>query len=236
MGQETDYTMGDLISIIIPAHNAEKYLAEAIQSVLAQTYTPVEIIVVDDGSEDDTSVIAHSFGDPVHCYKQAQSGVAGARNSGMEHARGELIAFLDADDFWPPEKLTIQYEALHARPFLEAVFGHAQNFHEIGDPPQARKMLAILPGYACGTMLIHKVALQRVGGFDSGWRVGDALEFFIRAREKNLRYIMLPDILLYRRIHDNNQGIRQKKEQRRAYTQLLKAALDRKRGKGSHVE
>jgi len=223
--------MNDLISVIIPAYNAEKYLAEAIHSVLAQSYTSLEIIVVDDGSEDSTASVAQGFGGPVRVYTQPHKGSANARNLGTEIARGELIAFLDADDLWAPEKLTIQMEALRADPTLDAVFGHAQNFLETGDPAQPRKMLSSLPGPISGTMLIYKTALQRIGGFASGMQVGESVEFYIRAREMGLRESILPDIFLYRRIHGQNQGLRFRLEQQKTYTQILKAALDRKRGK-----
>jgi len=222
-----------LISVIIPAYNAEKYLEEAIRSVLAQSYQPLEIIVVNDGSEDGTAAIAQSFGDPVRLSNQPTGGPANARNHGTRLAHGDLYAFLDADDFWSPEKLTLQVNALRANPTLEAAFGYVQNFLETGNPTQPKKMLATFPGLVSGTMLIYKTALERIGGFASEMRVGDAIEFYIRARERGLQETMLPDTVLYRRIHTENQGLRHKNEQRTAYTHTLKAALDRKRGKTS---
>ena len=223
----------NLISVVIPAHNAEKYLSEAIQSVLEQSYTHLEIIVIDDGSVDDTAEIAQGFNNSVRYYAQPQAGAASARNWGIELAKGKLIAFLDADDLWAPEKLTIQLEALQADPSLEAVFGHVQNFLETGDPDQPRKMLSRLPGPVSGTMLIYKTALNRIGGFAPGMQIGETVEFYIRAREMGLRESILPEIFLYRRIHGQNQGLVHKLEQRKSYTHFLKAALDRKRGKSS---
>ena len=93
------------VSTIIPAFNAERYLAAAIESVLAQTCLPAEIIVVDDGATDRTTAIAEQFGAPVVCYRRAHSGIAATRNFGIGVARGNWLAFLDADDLWTREKL-----------------------------------------------------------------------------------------------------------------------------------
>ncbi len=94
-----------LVSVIVPAFNAEQYLAEAIDSVLAQTYHPLEIIVIDDGSTDETVNIARAYGDPVVVIEQANQGPAGARNTGFAASRGSIIALLDADDQWMPTRL-----------------------------------------------------------------------------------------------------------------------------------
>lgn len=96
------------VSVIIPAYNAEKYIAESITSVLKQSYPVLEIIVIDDGSIDNTSNIARSFGDIVHIIRQTNSGVSTARNNGIIKASGDLIAYLDADDTWTPRKLEYQ--------------------------------------------------------------------------------------------------------------------------------
>src|SRR3982751_2380169 len=100
-----------LVSVIIPVHNGAKYLRAALESVLAQTYSPFEVIVVDDGSVDDSGVIAQSFND-VRYIHQANQGVAAARNHGIEAARGDFFAFLDQDDLWTPEKLTFEVDHL----------------------------------------------------------------------------------------------------------------------------
>ncbi len=93
----TPQTPQPLVSVVIPAYNAAGYLAPTIESVLAQTYRPIEVLVVDDGSSDDTVAIARSFGDPVRVIEQENRGPAGARNTGFAGARGDIIALLDAD-------------------------------------------------------------------------------------------------------------------------------------------
>lgn len=222
--------MAPLISVIIPAYNADKFLAEAIASILEQAYSPLEILVVDDGSDDRTGAIAREFGDPVQYHVKPHGGAGSARNHGMNNARGEWIAFLDADDLWAADKLSLQLEALRANPALEAVFGQVQNFTGPSTPEQRLVRGAALPGHLPGAMLIHRQALQRIGNFSL--QPGETVDFFIRARENNLKELMLPNIVLYRRIHENNLTSVLGSD-RVGYTRILKAALDRKRGKTS---
>lgn len=109
------------VSVIIAAYNEERYLSDCIESVMKQTYPVEEIIVVDDGSTDSTVKIAHAFGLPVHVIQQTNSGVSVARNNGIENASGDLIAFLDADDIWRPDKLRQQVEYLNSNNDVIAV-------------------------------------------------------------------------------------------------------------------
>ncbi len=96
------------VSVVIPAYNAERYIGETLESVLAQTYRDFEVVVVDDGSTDGTREIVRNYGEPVRLVEQPNSGPAAARNRGIREARGRFIAFIDADDLWHPEKLALQ--------------------------------------------------------------------------------------------------------------------------------
>src|SRR4051812_13046945 len=96
------------ISVVIPCYNGALYLRETLESALAQNYAPLEILVVDDGSEDDSAAIAESCGAPVRVIRQPNQGESVARNRGIDEARGDWVAFLDADDLWEPEKLERQ--------------------------------------------------------------------------------------------------------------------------------
>jgi glycosyltransferase involved in cell wall biosynthesis len=111
-----------LVSVVIPAYNAERWVGAAVRSVLAQTYANFEVLVVDDGSKDGTAVVAEAFGGPVRCIRQKNGGVSRARNHGAAQARGEFLAFLDADDDWLPAKLGTQVRRLLDRPELVASF------------------------------------------------------------------------------------------------------------------
>ena len=101
-------TAADRVSVVIPVHNGERYLAEAIQSVLDQTHAPLECLVIDDGSTDATQAVVAGFGDCVSYVRRARGGVSAARNHGLRLARGELIAFLDHDDVWLADRLARQ--------------------------------------------------------------------------------------------------------------------------------
>ncbi|HEY2324319.1 MAG TPA: glycosyltransferase family A protein, partial [Thermoanaerobaculia bacterium] len=96
------------VSVVIPSYNYARYLGEAIDSALAQTLPPLEVIVVDDGSTDETSEVLATYADRIRVLRQKNSGVAVARNSGIAAAHGEYVAFLDADDIWLPRKLELQ--------------------------------------------------------------------------------------------------------------------------------
>lgn len=218
-----------MISVVIPAFDAARHLGDAIQSVLMQASRPLEVLVVDDGSSDETAEVARSFGPPVVCWSRAQGGAASARNAGIGRASGELIAFLDADDLWAAHKLARQRAVLDLDADLEAVFGHVQQFSE----PTARQGASgpgqALPGYAPGTMLIRAEALRRIGPFDATLPRADVVEWFVRAQAQNLRHVMLPDVLLYRRLHGRNLGVRERDAQRAEYLKVLRAALRDKR-------
>lgn len=103
--------MAGLVSVVIPAYNVGPYIGAAIESVLAQSYRPIEVIVVDDGSEDDTAGVCASFRDRIFYVRQRHRGAAAARNTGLRRARGRLVAFLDADDIWEPQTVAEHVDA-----------------------------------------------------------------------------------------------------------------------------
>jgi glycosyltransferase involved in cell wall biosynthesis len=224
-----------LVSVIIPVYNSERYLAEAIESVLAQTYRPLEIIVVNDGSTDGSAEVAKRFGSPVRYYLQPNSGAGAARNQGADLARGSFLAFLDADDIWLADKLARQMAAFDADPKLDMVLGHVRQFHSTELDERARKKTRyaaeIMQGYVPGTLLIKRDAFFRAGPFATNWRVGEFVDWYLKAMEQGLKSLLLPQIVMRRRIHTNNMGIRERKHQT-DYVRILKASMDRRRKKG----
>jgi glycosyltransferase involved in cell wall biosynthesis len=110
-----------LVSVVMPVYNGARYLRQALESALTQTYRPLEIVVVDDGSTDDTPALLAEFGDKIRSIRQQNSGSAAARNAALRAARGELIAFLDADDLWLPRKLAVQVDYLRDHPEVDLV-------------------------------------------------------------------------------------------------------------------
>src|SRR5207247_11352011 len=117
-----------LVTVIIGAYNAERYLAEAIDSVLVQTHSNHELIVVDDGSTDSTAEVAEGYGPQVRCIRQENGGMAASRNRAIPEARGSYFSFLDADDRFPPDKLRRQLAVFDADPELDIVYGHVTEF------------------------------------------------------------------------------------------------------------
>ena len=229
-----------LVSAIIPVYNYERYLGEAIESVLSQTYQRHEVIVVDDGSTDQSAEVAKSFADRGVLYcQQANAGIGPARNKGVELAQGDFLAFLDADDRWPVEKTERQLQAFENDPALEMVFGQAAQLQngpewEAGVNDNKLPAAGLVPGMVAGTMLIKRDAFSRVGEFPGGLKVGEFIDWYARATQLQIRSLVLPDLFLWRRIHDSNTGVRERKSIN-DYARVLKAALDRKRAEGRDV-
>jgi len=223
-----------LVSVVIPVYNYDRYLAEAIESVLSQTYKQLEVIVVDDGSTDQSGEVANSFADRgVRYCHQVHAGIGPARNNGVELAQADFLAFLDADDRWPVEKIERQLRAFDNDPMLAMIFGQAVQLQngpewESGikdrEPPEASMVSGMVPG----TMLIKRDAFFRVGKFQSDLKVGEFIDWYARAVELQVRSLVLPDLFLWRRIHDSNQGIRERQSVS-DYARVLKAKLDRRR-------
>ncbi len=210
-----------LVSAVLPAFNAERYLGEAIRSVLEQDARPLEILVVDDGSADGTAAVAEGFGEAVRLLRCAHGGIGAARNRGVAAARGELVAFLDADDVWPPGRLRALRHAFQAEPAPDLVFGRTVEFRDSGveSPP----CQAMLPGAA----LLRLDAFRRVGPFREDLRVGEFIDWMARARELGLREAVIDAVCLRRRIHASNTG--RDTAARIDYTEVVRQALLRRR-------
>lgn len=222
----------DFVSVVIAVYNGERYLAEAIESILAQTAPALEIIVVDDGSCDRSASVAAGFGPAIRWYQREHKGVSAALNFGVAQAQGSLLAFLDADDVWCPEKLDRQKSVLRGPGGPDMVFGHAEPFLSPELAATAQNGMipvnAAAPGFLKGTMLISRNAFERVGDFDTTRRLGDFIDWFLRAREAGLSSEMLSEVLLRRRIHEANTVTREKQSQT-DYVKIAKASLDRRR-------
>ena len=221
-----------MISVIMPVHNGAVYLAEAINSVLSQTCLPGEVIVVNDGSTDDSAAIAGSFGPPVCCFSIAHSWAAAARNEGIARSKGEWLAFLDADDLWTADKLEKQLAMFDAEPQLEAVLGMMESFISPELEPSFQEQVVmperIQKGFSSGTLLIRRESFLRIGSFNPELRSGEFIDWWARATEQNLRYALLPGVVLRRRLHNNNHTL-QRSNTLQDYTRLALAALQRRR-------
>jgi glycosyltransferase involved in cell wall biosynthesis len=221
----------DRVAVIIGVRDGERYLAEALDSVLGQTRPPQEVVVVDDGSKDGAAAIAESYAPAVRCIRRPREGAAAALNVGLRATTGDLIAFLDADDVWDPAKLELQCEALDRDRSLDMVFGEVEQFvsPELGSASRA-ELRAPGPAAAAklkGTMLVRRATFERVGGFDQSRAIAEFVDWYARAMEHGLREEMLPQVVLRRRLHESNLG-RTKPELRTEYARVLGAALRRR--------
>ncbi|MGH9548835.1 MAG: glycosyltransferase family 2 protein [Terriglobales bacterium] len=225
----------ELISVIIPAFNAERFLADAISSVVRQTPAArIELIVVDDGSTDGTASVVESVRNTIRrkdltvAYHHQEHGGAGqARNTALLCCTGTFIAFLDADDLWEENKLLLQMEVLNNDESIQAVFGHVTEF-VTGTPAGHRSPVQLAPAYLPGTMLARREVFDQVGLFETGLAVGEFVDWYSRALTQSIKTEMLPDVVLRRRLHDNNMGLSQKSSFGN-YATILRAHLQRKR-------
>lgn len=202
------------ISVVIPAYNAADTLCETLDSVAAQTRLPDEVIVVDDGSGDSTADVAkdHSIG--ARIVTQPNSGAAVALNTGIREANADLVAFLDADDLWAPDKLELQERALVGGPTLLGVLGHSQAFECPSVPIERFKEITyvrgVTPGYLISTLLVRKSGLTgKLAGFDPALRTGFFIDWYRRAMDLNHDIFMLKELVHRRRIRPSTLSARQ---------------------------
>ena len=231
MPDNTQASPASLVSVVVPVYNTEQYLGPAIESILAQTYQALEIVVVDDGSEDASLEVARSFAQ-VRCFNRPHQGQAVARNFGAKECRGQFISFLDADDLWLPTKLELQVTALKADPGLDMVFGQIEEFHSPDLSPEecarVKTRPGPLPGLSVEAMLIRQESWERAGPFPTEYRVGEFMDWYVRARESGLKSFILTELVVRRRIHLDNLG-RRAKDMRADYLRIIKKSLDRRR-------
>jgi glycosyltransferase involved in cell wall biosynthesis len=196
-----------LVSVIMPVYNGERFLREALESIRHQNYEPLEIIVVDDGSTDNTAKIIASYGNWIRYVRQENAGPAAARNRGLALAGGKLVAFLDADDLWPEGKLALQVERLINDPKLDIVLGRIQYVELPGAahveiPFESSEKT--LTGIHLGCGIYRKSVFDKVGGFDETLRISEDQDWFLRAREVNISVVILKETTLIYRLHSNN--------------------------------
>lgn len=196
------------VSVVIPTYNRARFLGAAVASVRAQTYPCAEIVIVDDGSTDDTAQVVAGLGERIRHVRQANAGPAAARNRGIEESRGDLVAFLDTDDRWLPEKLAKQVDILQRDPAVALVCADmtivdetgqvqvASNFEHRGMQaffsgleghaiPDAPRRLLEVNFVNTSTVLARREVLQSLGGFDPRLRYGEDLELWLRIAAKH---------------------------------------------------
>jgi glycosyltransferase involved in cell wall biosynthesis len=204
---------GPLVSVIVLMLNAERFLAEALDALEAQTYRPIEIVAVDGGSKD-TSVSIASSRAAVSVFPQMSPGIAEGRNVGLDCSRGELVAFADADDICHPERIERQVKFLLGAGEPHGVLCRFRNFVDPTYPPPdwvnreifLAERLGALPSLC--TLLARRSVFAKVGRFRSQFEVGEDLDWFVRADDAGLAFSRMPDVLVDRRLHDSNMSSR----------------------------
>ncbi|MFC1574462.1 glycosyltransferase family A protein [Gemmatimonadota bacterium] len=223
---------GPLVSVVIPVHNGESHLVGALESVFAQDYDPLEVIVVDDGSTDATREVAESFSD-VTCLSQERQGPSAARNTGAAAAEGEFIAFLDADDRWLPEKLRLQVGYHLAHPETGYTLTHQRLV--IGEEGKSAPWLKAHlvendhVGFFPSSLVVRREVFQTVGPYDPMITHGESADWFARAKDMGIPYAIIPETLLHKTVHGENMT-HQVSRARSQVLRALKASMDRKRG------
>ncbi len=220
------------ISVVIPVRNGERYLREAIDSVLAQTLLPFEVIVVNDGSTDRSGAILDSYGAALLRIDQPNAGTAAARNAGVRAARGDTLAFLDQDDLWSTDKLRLQSDLLLASPSTQLAWGSVQQFISPELPAEFARRFRCptepMQGYLPSALLIRRDAFDRIGPFDPRWRIGEWADWFARCVQAGLASEHVAEVVTYRRIHEGNKGVTMASD-RGEYIRLIREKLRRSR-------
>jgi glycosyltransferase involved in cell wall biosynthesis len=210
-----------LVSVIIPVFNGQETIPRAIDSVLAQSYRERELIVVDDGSTDSSVEVVRKYGSKIRLVEQKNGGVASARNHGIKLAKGEYVAFLDADDFWVPEKLAIQVEIFKQHPSVGLTFSNLEVVNKQGErlgftyvsshlrcAPSWEDLLVKGPRVLASTVLARREMILRAGGFDADRFTSRGYEdrdLFLRLRElTDFHYL---DLCLASYCYDQGHGL-----------------------------
>jgi glycosyltransferase involved in cell wall biosynthesis len=212
------------ISAIVPTYNRANLLCEAVDSILGQTCPVSEVIVVDDGSTDDTVSRMERYGTSIRYISQRNQGPAAARNHGIRVAQGDFVTFLDSDDLWVPQKVEMQLEFIERNPSVDFVFGRMANvFQDTGVEDddfinaEARDYLAENPGnlerlfehlivqnfIGTPTLMARRESLARVGIFDEKRKIGEDLDYWLRAAVL-CKWGFIDEVLIKRRRHTGN--------------------------------
>lgn len=220
-----------LVSVVIPAYNAAAHISEALESLRAQTCREMEVIVVDDGSVDDThGIIARDFPE-VRCIRQSNAGASSARNRGVQEARGEWVAFLDADDAWHPDKLRAQLALMQRHPGVrlcrtwgsETPLSDTGSLQSGSDGLPAHELLPSMastllnPYFTTSTVMVRRDAFLQVGGFDTSLKIAEDIDLYLRILKDAPEVLLLREVVVFKRPVPGSLG----DDDEAGYVQLL---------------
>jgi glycosyltransferase involved in cell wall biosynthesis len=193
------------VSAVMPARNAARFIEQALRSILDQTVPPASIVVVDDGSTDETATIAGSLHPSITVVRRDHAGIGAARSAGVAATTTEFVAFLDADDLWLPHKLERQLALMDDDPSLDGVFCLLDEFYDPADlpPTSVRAPRLAVAAALSSAAIVRRRLIDRLGVFSSA-PVGEWVEWWSRARAQRVREKFVPEVLARRRLHASN--------------------------------
>lgn len=225
-----------LVSVIMAVRNGERFLAQAIESVLAQDYQTIEILLIDGQSNDRTAEIARSF-PRIGYMLQPDRGIPNAYNLGVQSAAGEFLAFLSHDDLWMPDKISCQLEMLIKNPLLGYCVAQTQFFLDEGcDFPShaLREEILVQPTLIriMESVMFRKTVFERVGLFNPTYTTAEDVDWFVRAEDLGIQCGVVHKVLLHKRIHAANTSVYARENMRNVFDVLRRSA----RRKREHKE
>lgn len=206
------------VSVIIPTYNRAAYLLQALQSIASQSLQPYEVIVVDDGSSDNTREVVQSYPSTLRYLRQDHRGVVAARNLGLEMAEGDLIAWLDSDDLWEPEFLSTIVSLLVDHPELDGVYCGWTHIDETGELLPTSRLRVVAPKLLFSALIesdfimtpalvVFRKCYGEVGPFDSQFRICEDYDMWLRLA-RDFIILGIPDPLVRIRVHENSEIMR----------------------------
>lgn len=199
--------MSPTVSVLCPLYEHAAFVGDALASARAQTRPARDIMVIDDGSRDGSATVAESV-PGVRVIRAPHRGVAATRNALVALATGELVAWLDADDVWTPDKLAVQVAFMHANPDIGVTFTHQRLRVEPGVMRPRWVTEAMIagptPAVATCSMVVRRALFETIGGFDPTLSRGEDTDWLMRATAAGVRHVTLPEALLVRRVHGAN--------------------------------
>lgn len=188
-----------LVTAFMPVYNAEAFLDEALDSLLAQDYEHFEVVVCDDGSTDRTREILASY-PVIRVVRQEHRGRAAACNTAVAAAHGEFLTSFDGDDLWPVNRLSLQASYLNENPEIGCVLGRQE---WINPPPWLGRdpVFGDLDGVPIGSAMFRRGVFDEIGGFDETFAYSEDMDLLVRMREHGVEIAILPEIVLHRRFH-----------------------------------
>ncbi|NCX94000.1 MAG: glycosyltransferase [Gammaproteobacteria bacterium] len=224
-----------LVSVIIAVHNGAEHLAAAIESVLAQDYSNVEILVMNNGSTDNTETVARRY-PQVRYHELPVANLNWARNQGVEKALGAILAFLDHDDTWPKDKLRRQVNYLKTHPEVAGVIGLQQMYLD-EDCPKPHWLKADFlkepqTAHLPSALMVRREAFETMGCFDERYAFASDVAWFFKANDLGIKIDLMPEVLLYRRIHRANVS-HKLQSLHHEYLQIIRDSVQMKRSGAS---